>query len=405
MANRAEFLEAYKRVLKESLISYIDGASIDSITNYLDWNNDIAGSFDDRLLKLEQNETVYQIYQYVGKSTSGSITIPTEATIFDVYGDGILDAIVVEADANNNPTEENSLNSLGQIVQVTSLSNLGAYVLSSTPLENSCILFFIKIKDQYKENVLTDSIIPPAIRLDPDLQQAYNNSQIPQIILSNLLGAFTIQSETNDGSTLITKLLDSDGNVVEYTDSEGFHQIRYRDEYANGDWVNSGGGAAPDIVTHTVGGVTKNYSCYDGGNTEESKGNQFEMAHDVAYTAVNAGTVKLEVHAHIRPSTNTAGVARFYMDWSYSPANSAPLAQGSLPIDFIINSNELYFHKLAGVELPIPVGGYSLGGMIDFRFRRTPTDPIDTYPDDILFLQFAMHVPIDGGGSRQRYVK
>lgn len=109
---------------------------------------------------------MYQLFEYVGTSTSGQIAIPEEAQIFDVYGDGILDAIMVEADQNNNPTETNSVNSSGEIVQVTSLNNDGDYVLDSIPTKTACILYYIKIKEQYKSNVPEDSIVTPGIQLN-----------------------------------------------------------------------------------------------------------------------------------------------------------------------------------------------------------------------------------------------
>lgn len=113
----------------------------------------IGTSITERVTNLENNETVYQFFQYVGTSTSGQVAIPTEATIFDVYGDSVLDAIVVEADTNNNPTPENSIDSSGNVVQVTSLDNDGNYVLDSTPDSNACIIFYIVIKDAFIQNV------------------------------------------------------------------------------------------------------------------------------------------------------------------------------------------------------------------------------------------------------------
>ena len=49
-------------------------------------------------------------------------------------------------------------------------------------------------------------------------------------------------------------ITDKDGNIVEYCDANGFHAIRYRDEYVCGVWLTPNG-AAPDVVTVTIGGV------------------------------------------------------------------------------------------------------------------------------------------------------
>lgn len=126
----------------------------------------LSAYLSSRVTKLENNETIFQIFEYVGTSTSGTLSVPTEATVFDIYGDGIIDAIVVEADGNQNPTENNSLNSSGEIVQVSSLTNAGAYTLDSSPLLSSCIIYFIKIFDKFKDNVSLEQILPPSIPLD-----------------------------------------------------------------------------------------------------------------------------------------------------------------------------------------------------------------------------------------------
>lgn len=44
-------------------------------------------------------------------------------------------------------------------------------------------------------------------------------------------GALSIKGTTNDGSTNILEVLDSDGNIVDKVNTDGFYQIRYRDEY------------------------------------------------------------------------------------------------------------------------------------------------------------------------------
>jgi hypothetical protein len=159
MSNHKEFLTNYKKVINDTLQPFVNKGGIKAITQYLDFNSDEIEALDTRIINLENNETIYQLFSYVGTSSTGQITIPEEATIFDVYGDGILDAILVEADENNSPTEVNSTNSSGDIVQVTSLDSDGNYVADGTPTENACILYFIKIKDKFKSNVPEDSIV------------------------------------------------------------------------------------------------------------------------------------------------------------------------------------------------------------------------------------------------------
>lgn len=119
----------------------------------------LAAQHEYRISNLENAKTIYQLYEFVGQSETGTITIPAEASIYDVYQDGVLDAIVVEADQNNRPTNTNSLNESGTIVQVTSVDSNGDYILDSTPIKSSCVLYFIIINDIYKSNVPLANIV------------------------------------------------------------------------------------------------------------------------------------------------------------------------------------------------------------------------------------------------------
>lgn len=123
-----------------------------------------AASLSQRITKLEDNETVYQIYEYVGTSASGQVTIPTESVIFDLYGDGVLDAIMVEAGAGNIPTNVNSLNSSGELVLINSLGSDGVYSLDSTPTAPACMLWFVIIRDEFKSNIPLTSIVGSGIK-------------------------------------------------------------------------------------------------------------------------------------------------------------------------------------------------------------------------------------------------
>ena len=213
------------------------------------------------------------------------------------------------------------------------------------------------------------------------------------------------QSGTLDNNKKPHIFTDKDGNIVEYCDADGFHAIRYRDEYVGGVWLTPNGTAAPDVVTVTIGGVSTQMYAFDGSTTEERLANNFEIAHDLPLTLVNDGTLKLEFHGHVRPSTNNSGTAKLFFDWCYTPVNGAPIAQTSLSFDIVIGANQQYYHFMSGVELPVPVGGYGIGSIITFNLRRTPTTTGDNYPDDLLLIKCALHVPTDGDGSRQRYIK
>ena len=146
-------LQLYKdnRFSKNLLVSDSEDISIDDIINDVE--------------NLKNGETIYQLYEYVGTSTTGQITIPTESAIFDLYGDGVLDAIMVKSNLSNRPTNINSTNASGEIVQVLSLDNAGNYTIDSAPVDNSCMLYYVKISDEFKSNIPQDSIISPGIPL------------------------------------------------------------------------------------------------------------------------------------------------------------------------------------------------------------------------------------------------
>jgi len=113
----------------------------------------IVGDIDvearDRLTNLENNYTIYEVFKtFQTPTASGTVYIPAEATIFNLYNDGISDIIAVEADTNGNPTEELVLNSSNVIVTVSSFTEAtGAFTLSSAPATDYCLVYYIKIAD------------------------------------------------------------------------------------------------------------------------------------------------------------------------------------------------------------------------------------------------------------------
>lgn len=233
-------------------------------------------------------------------------------------------------------------------------------------------------------------------------QEYHSNKKVE---ISETTATITTNCSTNDGSTNGLVIKDSDGTIVEKINTDGFYQIRYRDEYAGGAWLPASGGAAPDLVNVTIGGVAIQSYAFDGGATEERLANHFELAHDLPFTEINDGTYKIEVHTHFRPSTNTAGVVKWFFDWTYTPEGGAPISMTPISYTYTIEINQQYYQFIGGIELPVPAGGFGIGGVITFNTRRTPNDAQDTYASDVIFIKTALHVPIDGNGSRQRYVK
>jgi hypothetical protein len=179
----------------------------------------------------------------------------------------------------------------------------------------------------------------------------------------------------------------------------------YRDEYPSSAWTSAGGAAAPDDVDATISGITYRLKSFDGATTEERWANGFEIAHDVFLDAINSGTLSIEVHIHSSPSNNNSGICEWWFDYCYLPVNAAPIAQASISIPVTITGNQQYYNMVQGAVLPKPSSNFNIGDKILFNMRRTPSGAGDTYGSDMLFLQCALHVPIDTMGSRQRYVK
>jgi hypothetical protein len=183
--------------------------------------------------------------------------------------------------------------------------------------------------------------------------------------------------------------------------------IRYDDIQPSAEFTPAVGGTAPDVVTHSIGGVGVNLRSFDGNNTEEAMTANFEILHGVDIDSLNRSSEPLlaEIHTHGMPSTNAAGVVKIFFDLVYQPANAAPIAWGTVSTLITISANQQYFHKIQGVELTKPSSGYNIGDMILVKYRRTPSDTEDTYADDWLFKQCAMHLPFNTIGSRTRYIK
>ena len=201
----------------------------------------------------------------------------------------------------------------------------------------------------------------------------------------------------------------ANGNFTAIEQGTGFQRaegdaVAWRDEYVGGQWVDASAQAAPDEVNVTVGGVATRMLSFNGVNTEERKGNSFEIPHDMLRDKVNDGTESVEWHVHFMPSTTGAGDVKWFLDWCYIPPFGAPIAMDSIPCIKSVD-NQQSNNMLCGADLPVPLGGFNLGGIIQFNLRRSPADAQDTYGADALLIKTALHVPCDTNGSRQRYVK
>lgn len=253
------------------------------------------------------------------------------------------------------------------------------------------------------------------------LQQAYENSITPEITTNAALGAVTIQNGGADDTINVFEVKNLVGQNKTEIKGDGtarfgdiiggnFTEIGpdgtyvakgsasvYRDELPSY-LIPAAGGAAPDSVAHTIGGVARQLYSFDGNATVEILSGSFEIPHDWKVGS------EIEVHIHWRPSTTGTGNVEWHFDWEYSPPQGAPVPKTTLSGVATIPAAQQYWHKLDQIGL-INATGFSLGGKIGFNLRRSPAGTNDTYGADALLEQIAMHVEIDTLGSRQRYIK
>jgi len=221
-------------------------------------------------------------------------------------------------------------------------------------------------------------------------------------IISN---QFEVYNEAND-------------KLVEKVTEDGFHSIRYRDEYVGGPWTTPQGASAPDSVTVEIAGVSCTLLAFNGSTTTEVVCNHFEIAHDLAVDELNASEndingnpLLIEMHTHWMPSTDDAGDVKFFVDYCYLKAHGAPETGGTISFVKSVTNNQHYhfinsFEDSEGsIAIPAPTGGWDIGDIFRFRLYRDPTDTEDTYGEDVYFIKAALHIPSNDRGSRQMYIK
>jgi hypothetical protein len=114
-----------------------------------------AGS---RLTVLENNEFKVAYFASVS-STTGTITIPTGATILADQFPGGIDAYVSTI-SSGQVTGQNPVTAGGVTVDVTSFNTSGDFVLDGTPSSYPVgIIYILKIKAIYWSNLTVDNII------------------------------------------------------------------------------------------------------------------------------------------------------------------------------------------------------------------------------------------------------
>jgi hypothetical protein len=246
---------------------------------------------------------------------------------------------------------------------------------------------------------------------------------------NNFTGKQTIKGTTNDGTTNIIELQDSDNAVVERINTDGFYQVRYRDEYVGGDYVLGQGSAAPVIRSISITGDEEDISIpirlygFEAKNSAfKVMYNAFEIPHDIDLVGINdpSSGITMEMHVHWFPlgSNNVTGNVVWEFGYVVVERDQAPEGAYFARATVAVAANQQYFHKISPASefpvpdpapviasLKIPTNGWKMGSVISFLVRRLGSNAGDTYGAEAGFLKAAMHVPVDGRGSRQRYTK
>ncbi len=215
---------------------------------------------------------------------------------------------------------------------------------------------------------------------------------------------------------------DAAGLTHNYFDEQGWMPPRYRDEYASGPYEYGQGGAAPPVTNVNLVGEEDE----DGNSTLQMRlrtfkrtsatrvvYSAFELNHDITFEQSNNGTYPIEMHVHYIPLEASTGeqTVKWTVDYAVMNANTVNVSGGDNLIQLqqsaidTFDSDMQYKQRIVAFNnavLPVPVGGWKIGTMIPFAVRLSADS---TYAGDIGFLKAALHVPSDGLGSRQRFIK
>jgi hypothetical protein len=186
----------------------------------------------------------------------------------------------------------------------------------------------------------------------------------------------------------------------------GFRRVEWRDEYVAEEWLEpQQAGQRPSVATvEIVPDVLVRMRSYSH-TAEQWLTGEFEINHDVPTNLLNDGTLQLDLHVHARPSDNSAGVVQWAFDIAHSPANDGapvPLTRVLCPMTFAANT--INHHYVTGCHIVLN-GDVHIGDIFSVNVRRLASEGADTYEAGALFIKAAMHVPTDGRGSRQTFVK
>jgi len=251
------------------------------------------------------------------------------------------------------------------------------------------------------------------------LQQAYNNSTIPQIVTTPEAKALQIQrgsaadtdtvQEYLDGSGAVRASISGDGSAIfgnktagnfSSFEPDGTYKMTgeavvFDDISLSGMSFAAGGSAAPDIIDF-VNANLKTYG-FDGGATTERLYITTEMQH-----AYREGS-DLELHIHWAPTTVGAGNVKWQVYYSWVSKDGIYTAPALLSVVAAARGQAWQntystFGVISGV-------GRTINSQLVLQLFRDPSDVADTYAGDAALIAFGIHYEKDTVGSRTRLGK
>lgn len=247
-----------------------------------------------------------------------------------------------------------------------------------------------------------------------NLQQAYNNSETPEILTSIVLGALSVQCgsaadtdnifEGLNKAGTITSSIAGDGqskfgDIVNgnYSEIEADGTLKFngnatvwRDINLSGASLVAGGSAAPDPISF----VDSNLLVYgfDGSNTTERLYGSCEMQHDYKEGS------DIELHIHWTPTTTNVGTVQWKVYYTWQNNAGAIFAAPTLLTPAVSNSGGVAWANNYTTVATISGAGKTINSQLVFQIFRVPTE--DTYTGDAALMQFGIHYQCDTTGSR-----
>lgn len=166
------------------------------------------------------------------------------------------------------------------------------------------------------------------------------------------------------------------------------------------------GAVAPDFDLGFVGDASMYMYTFNGTSTVEEVHFSVQLPH-----CWKEGS-RIYPHVHFVPwSTNSSDanerVVRFSLEYTWASVGDAFGATAVLHLDsdpFVPNTSQ-WKHLIAKNANGLAGTGHTISSMLVCRLYRDGSDAVDTYPQDVGFLQFDIHYEIDALGSDAEYLK